>query len=305
MGPRRLLLNDEGNSALHFVDLDVPAAGWTHRAPGRDLQLVGAHRVLRSAADGFVELDLAAQGAVVRRISIADLPGAIESARRLPDGNTVVLGNGRDGIFVWQVDPAGRPIHARSRLCAGLEKGRLLRRTGEGTFLFCSDTEGRHLIHELDWQQGTKELFEVPPAVPADSMVKAVRTGPGTLAVSTGYAASLLRVDLVRGEVTQILGGKEQAAPAGARRPVSPFFFSGYQMFADGSFLVANWQGHSAACNAQGYQVLMLDAGGALIWMFDQARYPQMSSLNNVIALDGLDTSRLHDEPNGVLVPIG
>ena len=243
-------------------------------------------------------------GAVVRQTSIANLPGPVESARRLPDGNTVVLGNGGDGIFVWEVDRQGRPVEGRARLCAGLEKGRLVRGTAEGTFLFCSETAGRHVVHELGWRQGIKELFEVPPGNPADSMVKAVRTGPGVLTVSTGYAASLLRVDFTRAEVVQTFGGKNQPAPVDAQRPLSPFFFSGYQMFPDGSFLVANWQGHSAACNGQGYQVLLFDAGGALTWMFDQTRFPHLSSVNNVIALDGLDTSRLHDEPNGVLVPI-
>jgi hypothetical protein len=48
----------------------------------------------------------------------------------------------------------------------------------------------------------------------------------------------------------------------------------------------------------------MYDASGELVWMFDQTEYPRMTSLNNVIALDGLDTSRLHDEPAGMLTPL-
>jgi hypothetical protein len=35
-----------------------------------------------------------------------------------------------------------------------------------------------------------------------------------------------------------------------------------------------------------------------------KTEYPHMTSLNNVIALDGPDTSRLHDERNGVLAAI-
>jgi len=39
-------------------------------------------------------------------------------------------------------------------------------------------------------------------------------------------------------------------------------------------------------------------------WRLDQTEYPMISSLNNVIALDGLDRDKLHDERNGVLAPI-
>ena len=75
-------------------------------------------------------------------------------------------------------------------------------------------------------------------------------------------------------------------------------------MFENGDILVANWQGHSAAKNQQCYQLLRFDAQGKLLWSFDQSSYPEISSLNNVIALDGLDTRKLHDEPRGLLVAI-
>lgn len=301
---RRLLLNDEGNSALHFVDLADEREAWTQRGPGRDLQLIGRHHVLRSTPTGFIELDLRARGDVVREVVIPDLPGPTESARRLPGGNTVVLGNSGAGVFVWEVNDAGRPVAGRARLCDRIEKGRLLRRTRDTRFLFCSETAGRAVVHELDWAAGVRDLFAASAASPADSMVKAVRIGADVVMVSTGYAASLLRVDVARGRVLQTIGGKRQPRPHQAARELSPFFFSGYQLFADGSVLIANWQGHSRELNGQGYQALRYDADGALMWLFDQARFPAMSSLNNVLALDDLDTARLHDEPDGVLVPV-
>jgi len=85
------------------------------------------------------------------------------------------------------------------------------------------------------------------------------------------------------------------------RRPLSPNFFSGYQILRGGEYLVANWQGHGPSHAAEGYQVLMYSATGELVWTFDQTEYPQMASLNNVIALDELDTSRLSDERLGVI----
>jgi hypothetical protein len=300
---RRLLINDEGNAALHFLNADTPSAQWTHHGPGRDLQLIGNHRVLRSHPHGYVELDLEQRGARLVDVTLRDLPGTIESARRLSNGNTVVAGNGSGGAFLWELDPENGAIPERCLQIPGIEKVRMVRRTTEGTYLFCSETDGRSLIHEADFETGCQILFEVPKDTPADSMVKAVRVSTDLISVSTGYAASLLRIDTKRKQVVATIGGKSSVAPPGLERPLSPFFFSGYQMFANGDYLVSNWQGHSATKNEQGYQLLRYDREGVLLWSFDQTAYPFMSSLNNVIALDGLDTRVLHDEPDGVLVP--
>jgi hypothetical protein len=300
-----MLLNDEGSSALHYVDLDAPHENWTVPGPGRDLQLIGRRRVLRSGPRGYVELDLANRGAVVREITIPDIPGGVESARRLPNGNTIIAGNGGGGIFVWEVDAAHVVVPGHKELFAGIDKVRMLRLTDDNTFLFCSETNGRRIIHEADWERGIRTLFEVPPAVPADSMVKVVRVAPDVVTVSTGYAASLLRIDTTRKQVLQTIGGKSQSEVLTGARPLSPFFFSGFQMFANGDTLVCNWQGHGTDHNAQGYQLLQYDRDGKLMWLFDQTTEPMISSLNNVIAIDGIDTQILHDERGGVLLPVG
>jgi hypothetical protein len=186
-------------------------------------------------------------------------------------------------------------------VCEGALKGRLARRTSQGSWLFCSDTDGRRVIHEADFERGARQLFEVPSGVPADSMVKAVRIANDRIVVSSGYSASLLIIDVACGEVVQTIGGKTQPEPEHLRRPLSPNFFSGYQILPSGDFLIANWQGHGPSHAGDGYQVLMYSPSGKLSWTFDQTEFARMTSLNNVIALDGLDTSRLHDEPNGVL----
>lgn len=300
--PRRLLVNDEGSSAVHYLDLDAPSRSWRFGGKGRDLQLIGRERVLRSTPTGFVEIDLNT-GSLVREVALIGASG-IESARRLPNGNSVVLGNNAHGIFVWELDRDGRPLGTRSLLGAGLEKGRLLRHTVDDKLLFCSETNGRRLVHEADWSGGIRTLVEIPEGVPADSMVKALRIAKDRIVVSTGYAASLIEIDTASARVTRSIGGKEQREPEGLRRRLSPHFFSGYQMFVDGSFLVANWQGHGPTHAADGYQLLSYGPDGSLRWCFDQAEFPQMASINNVIALDGLDTSLLHDERAGVLQPL-
>ncbi len=297
--PRRLLLNDEGSSAVHYLDLDTPAQGWTFNGPGRDLQLIGDGRVLRSTPTGFVELSLS-DGKPLREVTLPGLP-AIESARRLPNGNSVVLGNGDNGIFVCELDSRGDPVAGRVVVGAGLLKGRLVRHTAQDTLLFCSETDGKRLIHEATWSGGVKTLFQIPDQVPADSMLKALRVAPDRVVVSAGYSASLLVIDTARGEVVQTIGGKTQPEPKALRRPLSPNFFSGYQLLASGDYLIANWQGHGPSHAADGYQVLMYSATGELVWTFDQTEYPRMTSLNNVIALDDLEVSRLNDERNGVI----
>jgi hypothetical protein len=300
--PRRLLLNDEGSSAVHHLDLDAPQRGWSFSGPGRDLQLIGNERVLRSTPQGYVELGLA-DGKLLREVSLPGLP-AIESARRLPNGHTVVLGNGEGGIYLQELDPQGKALDGRRVICGGALKGRLARRTAQQTWLFCSDTDGRRVIHEADFENGARELFCVPARVPADSMLKAVRVANDRVLVSTGYAASLLLIDTARAEVLQTIGGKARVEPAHLRRPLSPNFFSGFQLLPSGEILIANWQGHGPSHAGDGYQLLMYDTSGELVWTFDQTEYPRMTSLNNVIALDGLDTSRLHDEPAGMLTPL-
>ena len=128
-----------------------------------------------------------------------------------------------------------------------------------------------------------------------------MRVSAERFVVSAGYSASLLVIDTAQGAVVQTIGGKAQPEPHGLRRLLSPNFFSGFQLLPTGEYLIANWQGHGPSHAADGYQVLMYAADGELVWTFDQTEYPRMTSLNNVIALDGLDTSRLHDERRGVL----
>jgi len=300
--PRRLLLNDEGSAAVHYIDLDEPARGWTFDGPGRDLQLIGGEGVLRSTPTGFVELSLR-DGRLLREVTLPGQAG-IESARRLPNGHTVVLGNSPEGIFLGELDVRGTPVAGRFLLGTRLSKGRLVRHTVEGTWLFCSETDGARAIHEASFAAGIRTIFRVPPGVPADSMLKAVRISSSRLLVSTGYAATLIEVDTARGVVVRTRGGKAQPQPRELPRPLSPHFFSGFQLLPSGACLVANWQGHGPSHAASGYQLLMYGAEGELLWAFDQTAHARLTSLNNVIALDGLDTARLHDEREGVLAPV-
>src|SRR5689334_14661710 len=149
--PRRLLVNDEGNSALHYLHFDSPGRSWTCPGAGRDLQLIGGGHVLRSTPRGYVEVALAT-GKVLREVKLDERAGGIESARRLPNGNTIVLGNTPHGILVQELDPDAAPV--RQLLGEKLEKGRLVRLSSQGSLLFCSETAGKRLIHEASFEGG-------------------------------------------------------------------------------------------------------------------------------------------------------
>jgi hypothetical protein len=309
--PRRMLLADEGNAALHYVDLDDPAHDWTYQVFDgdpccnrlRDMQLIGEGRVMISVPSGYLELDLNDRGQPLRSVTLSGVPGGIEAARRLPNGHTVVAGNG-GGIWVYEFDENDELIDDHKRLFSGLDFLRGLRLTEQGTFLFTSDTEAGKRVYEAGWTGDPQLLFDVPADVGARHMTKAVRTGPDEVTVSTGYGASLIRIDTANKLITKLIGGPELARPEGADRDVQSHFYAGFVLRPNGDYVVANWIDHGAGHNGQGYQLLQFDHEGTLIWVLDQTELPAISSLHNVIVLDGLDTSKLYDDRGGLLVPL-
>jgi hypothetical protein len=310
--PRRMILADEGSAALHHIDLDAPEENWTYEVFDgdpccnrlRDVQLIGDDRVMISVPAGYVELDLLARGTPLRTVTLTGVPGNIEAARRLPGGHTVVAGNGAGGIYVYEFDEHDVLLDDRQRVFTGLDFLRALRLTEQGSFVFTANTAAGPQVYEASWSGEARRLFDVPDEVGARNMTKAVRTGPDEITVSTGYGASLIRIDTASEVVTRRIGGPGLPRPESAERDVESHFYAGFQLRPNGDYVVANWIDHGAGHNARGYQLLQFDHDGALIWMLDQTEFPAISSLHNVLVLDGLDTAKLHDDRGGVLVPL-
>jgi hypothetical protein len=274
---RKLLLRDEGNSALHYVDLETPSKNWHQSVPaGRDLQLVGARRLLIGTENGYEERSLD-DGSVVK--SVVDYPGVV-SAHRLHNGNTLLSGvafHGGTGINLVEVTPQGGV--ARSISYAG-DYVRLIRESKGGNFLIAAENrvfEG-DAAGEVVWQ-ATVQGHAMPHAW------EALRLASGDVLVAGGYAASL-----------QIFGPDEQLKQTiSGGDGALPFFFADVQVMPGGSYVVANWQGHGADLGDKGLQVLEYDSSGKLIWSWKQdAGF--VSSLQHVIVLDGLDVEKLHVE---------
>jgi hypothetical protein len=285
--PRRVLLCDEGNGRLLLMDLQTPDQPiWSVQLDGlRDIQIVGGNRVAASIATGYAELDLAT-GEVKKKV--ARFSG-VESMRRLPTGDTVLGANANGGVTLQELDAQDVPVAARSATFTKYSQLRLLRRTGKDSFLIGVGA----MLAEVDWSGEILWEMNIPDG---SSVYEGLRLTDGTIAVTSGYGAAVLIVDPATKKVLTTIGGKGQPEAA----TVVPNFFAGFQVLHNGHFVVTNWEGHGAGNGGRGIQLLEYDASGGLVWTWKQN--PNLvSSLHNVIVLDGLDTTKLYDDIDGVL----
>ena len=284
---RELLLRDEGNSQLHYVNLGNSAANWHVAVPaGRDMQLVGSGRVMIGTDNGYEEHDIATGAKVAELTTYA---GTL-SAHRLRNRNTMLVGvdwQGQSGIVLAEVDSGGGVV--RTIAIAGYDYARLARPTPSGTFLVTSNRTVLEVNENGDiiWQAAIQYSGEPHSWL-------AVRLPSGETVVGAGYAANL-QFFSAQGTFLRAITGPQQ---------VTPNFYAGYQILDNGNFVITNWQGHGAGNGNLGTQVLEYDPSGNLVWSWHQdATF--VSSLQAVIVLDGLDINLLHvDDTDGTLVPV-
>ena len=284
---RKLLLRDEGISQLSLVDLTNPANNWYTPIPtGRDMQLVGNGRVLVGTGNGYEEHEITTGKKVYE---LTNYPGTV-AARRLRNGNTILTGVNwmeKKGIVLVEVDPTG--LTKNIIVYPGFDYVRLVRETASGNFLITAN----NVLFE-----GNKNGDIVWKAVIGDAEKthawQALRLGNGQTIVSTGYAKKLELFSTDGKQLDTITG------PAS----VNPNFFAGFQILANGNYIVANWQGHGPKQGASGTQVLEYTPAGKLAWSWQQDA-TKFSSLHSVIVLDNLDLKFMHiEDANGKLAPV-
>jgi len=300
--PRRVLLADEGNRRVLLVDLEsAGSAIWSRQLSDqtkygdsmRDIQLVGGDRVAVSVAKGYVELDINT-GDIKKEVSAFD---GVESLRRLPSGNTVLGSNSNGGVTLQELDSLDAPVTGHKVTFTNYSQFRILRRTPQGTFLIGVGNQ----LAEVNWNKQALWEMSFTPAAGHDPnyMYQGLSLPDKTIAVTSGYSASILIVDPVAKTVKQTIGGKAQPDAA----TIVPNFYAGYQILPNGHFVVANWEGHGGTNGGTGIQLLEYDPTGLLVWKWKQTA-SLVSSIHHVIVLDGLDTTKLHDDVNGVLAPV-
>lgn len=280
-GHRKFLLRDEGLSQVSFVNLDDSTANWYVKVPaGRDLQLIGNGRVLVSTGTGYQELDIRS-GQVLKEVS--DYTGAVMT-RRLKNGNTLLVGldwEGKKGAVLLEVAFDG----TKKKVLNFPEHNyvRLVRETPKGTYLITANT----VVFESD--RDGKVIWKADLTGPKKTNSwQALRLRKNKTVVSSGYAVNFQVFDKDGSAIRTFTGPKE----------VNPHFFAGFQVLKNGNYLVTNWQGHGPNYGKSGNQLLEFTPEGELVWSWKQDP-AKFSSLQGVIALDGLDPEYLYIEGKG------
>lgn len=278
---RELILYDD-DGKLWYVNNAEPARNWSVASgTGRDLQLIGAGRVMLGKSNGWSEYLLSDGSMVGGTASFSD----VQSAHRLADGTTLLASISSGNIVLRAVTAAGDV--ARTITYEGYGYVRLIRPTATGTFLVTSDD----LVFEGDATGTVLTTWEISGN--ERHVWKALRLGNGDTAIATGYNASL---DIYAPDKTLRIS-------MGGDTPVlselDPHFFADFRVMPNGDYFVVNSQADSD--NSASVQLLQFNPAGELVW---QQKQPEgVRSLEAAIVLDGVDTSKLQLETAGMLVP--
>jgi hypothetical protein len=279
---------DEGRATLLHINERDESKNWIvpiGQPQSRDMQLIGGNRILIGHHHGYTEFDIAS-GKILKTFSAFE---EVTAVRRQPDGHTLLAGvnvAGANGVVILELDAQDREIH---RAIFPGDYVRLIRQTNGGTYLMsCNDR-----IREGSREGKYLRDFPVEDFFHA---WKALRLPNGRLIVTAGYGAFVVELDS-SGKILRKFGGKEQVPTA-----VNPFFYAMFQLLPNENVVLANWQGHGPGFGNSGVQLLEFNSAGEIVWSWSKADL--ISSLQGVLVLDGLDTSKLHDERSGVMSPI-
>lgn len=279
---------DEGHATLLYIDERDQSKNWLvpiGQPAARDMQLIGGNKILIGHHHGYTEFEIAT-GRITKEFK--SLQG-VTAVRRQPSGNTIIAGvdiPGTKGVVILELDVSDKEIH---RAIFPGDYVRLIRQTEQGTYLMsCNDR-----IRE--GSRDGKYLREYP----VDGFYhawKSLRLPNGNLIMTAGYGAFVVELD-AGGNILRKFGGKESAP-----EKVRPFFYAMFQLLANGHIVLANWQGHGPGFGNSGVQLLEFDRAGEIAWSWSKPDL--ISSLQGVLVLDGLDTTKLHDERGGVMSSI-
>jgi hypothetical protein len=279
---------DEGHATLLHINETDQSKNWIvpiGQPAARDMQLIGGNKILIGHHHGYSEFDLAL-GRLAKEFKSLE---GVTAVRRQPNGHTLIAGvdiPNTKGVVVLELDENDREVH---RVIFPGDYVRLIRQTEQGTYLMsCNDR-----IRE--GSRDGKYLREFP----VDGFFhawKSLRLPNGNLIVTAGYGAFVVELDPA-GKILRKFGGKDQVP-----ENVRPFFYAMFQLLPNGNIVLANWQGHGPGFGRSGVQLLEFNPAGDIVWSWSKADL--ISSLQGVLVLDGLDTTKLHDERSGLMQPL-
>ena len=279
---------DEGHATLLHINERDQAKNWLvpiGQPAARDMQLIGDGKILIGHHHGYSEFDIAL-GRLTKEFKSLE---GVTAVRRQPNGHTIIAGvdiSPTKGVAILELDASDKEI---SRVNFPGDYVRLVRQTNDGTYLMsCNDR-----IRE--GSRDGKYLREFPVAEFYHAW-KSLRLPNGNLMVTAGYGAFVVELD-PSGKVVRKFGGKESVP-----EKVRPFFYAMFQLLPNGNVVLANWQGHGPGFGHSGVQLLEFNDAGEIIWTWSKPDL--ISSLQGVLVLDGLDTTKLHDEREGLMKPL-
>ena len=286
----RFLALDESRKQLHLVDERDPVQDWTIALPDdarpRDFQVVGNHRALVASGGGYLECDLK-HGRLIRQVECVE--DMVISLRRLPNGNTLLMG--RDSARIYELNRDDSVVR-QFKLPADF--ARLMRFTPEGHLVCCPDSQ----IMEFSLQG---DVIRVLPFRVGDDPRPAKRSGyhilkshRGNYLASTCYAVSIVELH-PSGSIKRVLGGHDHPQ-AESMHWVA---FTGFQVLPNGHIVVTTWNGHGADDSHHGPQLIEFDKEGAIVWQWHDPQ--RAGSILGVVVLDALDASKRIEEDGHVL----
>ena len=280
----RFLAVDEARHQLVHVDQFDSSKDWTLPLPikHRDIQLVGKNVVLLSSLEGFHEYDLAERRMLKE---VKGYPGTV-SARRLPDGRTILVCNA-PGVTLFELSPDGKELRKST---FDVPTTRVVRMTPQGTILFGSANR----VFEGDLEGNLLKQYTLPEGVWA---YQTVRLPSGNLLVSGGYDPRMLEVD-PKGKLVKTFGPGQ----TGAEKDLGLHLFAGFQIIKNGHIVMSNWSGHGEDDSRKGVQLVEFDSKGRVVWTWHDPQ--RAGSIDGLIVLDDLDTGVLNDDVSSVLGPV-
>jgi hypothetical protein len=280
----RFLAVDESRQQLVYVDQLDSSKDWTLKLPikHRDIQLVGNNILLLSSVEGFHEYDLTDRRMVKE---VKDYPGTV-SARRLPDGRTILVCNA-PGVTLFELAPDGKVLRKSN---FDVPTTRVVRLTPQSTMLFGSGNR----VFEGDLDGNILKQHTLPERVWA---YQTVRLPSGNLLVCGGYDPRMFEVDL-EGKVVKMIGPRQ----AGQEKDLGLHLLAGFQILKNGHIVVSNWSGHGAEDSRKGVQIVEFDPQGEVVWTWHDPE--RAGSIDGLIVLDELDTGVLNDDVSSVLGPV-
>lgn len=277
----RFLAVDESRHQLVYVDQFDSSKDWTLKLPikHRDIQLVGDNVLLLSSLEGFHEYDLRDRRMVKE---VKGYPGTV-SARRLPDGRTILVCNA-PGVTLFELSAEGKELRKST---FDVPTTRVVRMTPQGTILFGSANR----VFEGDLDGKILKEHTLPERVWA---YQTVRLPSGNLLACGGYDPRMFELD-GQGKVVKTIGAVEP----GQAKALGLHLFAGFQILKNGHMVVSNWSGHGPKDSEKGVQILEFDTESKVVWKWHDP--DQAGSIDGLIVLDELDTGVLNDDVSSVL----